>query len=58
VSGSIALVLTPSLAFLLFDFDGTIADTRTLALSILNELSEEFKFRFLPEEVGACLAPV
>lgn len=35
---------------LLFDFDGTVADTRTLALRILNELSEEFKFRYLPEE--------
>lgn len=35
---------------LLFDFDGTIADTRTMALRILNELSEEFHFRALPEE--------
>lgn len=35
---------------LLFDFDGTVADTRTMALHILNELSEEFRFRSLPEE--------
>lgn len=35
---------------LLFDFDGTIADTRTMAIRILNELSEEFKFRCLSEE--------
>ena len=35
---------------LLFDFDGTVADTRTIALRILNELSEEFKFRSLSEE--------
>ena len=41
---------TSQARFLLFDFDGTIADTRTIALKILNELSEEFKFRFLPEE--------
>ncbi|OHE75812.1 MAG: hypothetical protein A3F67_10035 [Verrucomicrobia bacterium RIFCSPHIGHO2_12_FULL_41_10] len=35
---------------LLFDFDGTIADTRALALQILNELSKEFNYRYLPEE--------
>ena len=35
---------------LLFDFDGTVADTRTIALRILNELSQEFHFRSLPEE--------
>jgi phosphoglycolate phosphatase len=35
---------------LLFDFDGTIADTRAVALRILNELSEEFHFRALLEE--------
>ncbi|KAB2643802.1 MAG: HAD-IA family hydrolase [Verrucomicrobia bacterium] len=35
---------------LIFDFDGTVADTRTIALRILNELSQEFHFRSLPEE--------
>jgi phosphoglycolate phosphatase-like HAD superfamily hydrolase len=34
---------------LLFDFDGTIADTRTIALEILNQMSREFGFRELPE---------
>ncbi len=32
---------------LLFDFDGTLADTRGLAFRILNELAEEFHFRSL-----------
>lgn len=45
-SSSLAL----SAKVLLFDFDGTIADTRTMALRILNELSEEFRFRSLPEK--------
>ncbi|MBM3857762.1 MAG: HAD family hydrolase [Verrucomicrobia bacterium] len=45
-----AFNLARSAKVLLFDFDGTIADTRTLALRILNELSEEFRFRSLPEE--------
>ncbi len=35
---------------LLFDFDGTIADTRPLAFEILNELAEEFHFRTLLEK--------
>ena len=35
---------------LLFDFDGTLADTRTIGLRILNELAEEFRFRHLPDE--------
>ncbi len=35
---------------LLFDFDGTIADTRSLAFQILNELAEEFHFRSLAQE--------
>jgi phosphoglycolate phosphatase len=43
-------VISSSAKVLLFDFDGTIADTRTMALRILNELSEEFRFRSLPEE--------
>jgi len=43
-------VISPSAKVLLFDFDGTVADTRTMALRILNELSEEFRFRSLSEE--------
>ena len=43
-------MISSSAKVLLFDFDGTIADTRTMALRILNELSEEFRFRLLPEE--------
>jgi phosphoglycolate phosphatase-like HAD superfamily hydrolase len=35
---------------LLFDFDGTIADTRKIAHGILNDMSKEFGFRQLPEE--------
>lgn len=35
---------------LLFDFDGTLADTRTIGLRILNELADEFGFRHLPDE--------
>jgi phosphoglycolate phosphatase len=35
---------------LLFDFDGTIADTRKIAHGILNDMSKEFGFRELPEE--------
>ena len=33
---------------LLFDFDGTIADTRKIAHGILNDMSQEFGFRALP----------
>ena len=40
----------PTSKVLLFDFDGTIADTRALSLQILNELSKEFNYRYLPEE--------
>ncbi len=35
---------------LLFDFDGTLADTRTIAHGILNDMSREFGFRELPHE--------
>ncbi len=35
---------------LLFDFDGTVADTRSIAHAILNDMSKEFGFRELPEE--------
>ena len=35
---------------LLFDFDGTVADTRTIAHGILNDMSREFGFRELPLE--------
>jgi len=39
---------------LLFDFDGTIADTRGIAHGILNEMSREFGFRELaPEDLEA-----
>jgi phosphoglycolate phosphatase len=41
---------SPANKVLLFDFDGTIADTRTVAHSILNDMSTEFGFRHLPEE--------
>lgn len=34
----------------LFDFDGTVADTLRIALGILNQLAEEFRFRPLPPE--------
>ena len=34
---------------LLFDFDGTLADTRTIGHAILNDMAREFKFRELPE---------
>jgi phosphoglycolate phosphatase len=34
---------------LLFDFDGTVADTRSVAHRILNDMSKEFGFRELPE---------
>jgi phosphoglycolate phosphatase len=35
---------------LLFDFDGTIADTRTIAHGILNDMADEFGFSPLPVE--------
>ena len=35
---------------LLFDFDGTLADTLRPAHAIFNQLSEEFGFRSMPEE--------
>lgn len=35
---------------LLFDFDGTLADTRSIAHEILNDMSREFGFRKLPHE--------
>jgi len=43
-------VISSSAKVLLFDFDGTVADTRAIAFHILNELSEEFHFRPLSEE--------
>ena len=42
-------MISSSAKVLVFDFDGTVADTRTLALRILNELSKEYHFRALPE---------
>jgi len=35
---------------LLFDFDGTLADTRSVAHRILNDMAGEFGFRELPED--------
>jgi len=35
---------------ILLDFDGTVADTLEIAHGILNQLSEEFRFRSLPKE--------
>ena len=35
---------------LLFDFDGTVADTLRISHLILNDLAKEFRFRELPEE--------
>lgn len=35
---------------LLFDFDGTVADTLGISRLILNDLAREFRFRELPEE--------
>ena len=32
---------------ILFDFDGTLADTRDLAWKVLNELADEYSFRKL-----------
>lgn len=46
----LASSLPRSAKVLLFDFDGTVADTRTMALHILNELSHEFRFRSVPAE--------
>jgi phosphoglycolate phosphatase-like HAD superfamily hydrolase len=34
----------------LFDFDGTVADTRSVAHAILNDMSREFGFRELPPD--------
>ena len=35
-------------AMLLFDFDGTVADTLVISHEILNDLAREFRFRELP----------
>jgi phosphoglycolate phosphatase-like HAD superfamily hydrolase len=35
---------------LLFDFDGTVADTRGIAHGILNDMAHEFGYQQLPEE--------
>lgn len=34
----------------LFDFDGTLADTRSIAHEILNQMSQEFGYHTLPQE--------
>lgn len=45
-----SLIPPPSGGMYLFDFDGTVADTRTVAHGILNDMSREFGFKELPEE--------
>jgi len=40
----------PAPEILLFDFDGTVADTLIVAHGILNDMSAEFGFRSLPAE--------
>lgn len=45
-----SLIPPPSEGMYLFDFDGTVADTRTVAHGILNDMSREFGFKELPEE--------
>ena len=45
-----SIVESPEVKVLLFDFDGTIADTRKIAHGILNDMSKEFGFQRLPEE--------
>ena len=44
--------MTPRYALVIFDFDGTLADSGDWFLSIANHLAERFKFRSVtPEEV-------
>lgn len=43
-------ITAPSPGMYLFDFDGTVADTRAVAHGILNDMSKEFGFKELPEE--------
>jgi len=45
-----SMIPPPSGGMYLFDFDGTVADTRTVAHGILNDMSREFGFKELPEE--------
>ncbi len=40
----------PPYKIFLFDFDGTVADTRSIAHGILNDMAQEFGYRELPEE--------
>ena len=37
-------------SLIIFDFDGTIADTLRVALSIINDLGDEFGFRRLNQK--------
>ena len=48
LAGSVASGETPEL--LLFDFDGTVADTLEVSHGILNDLATEFRFKPLPRE--------
>ena len=45
-----SVIPAPKPGMYLFDFDGTVADTRTIAHGILNDMAKEFGFRELPEE--------
>ncbi len=47
-SSSFKIGETPGI--LVFDFDGTVADTRSVAHGILNDMAKEFGFRELPQE--------
>ena len=52
LAGSVASGETPEL--LLFDFDGTVADTLEVSHGILNDLATEFRFKPLPREELEC----
>jgi phosphoglycolate phosphatase len=49
------IVLKNHNVFVLFDFDGTIADSFTPAMLVLNELSDEFGYKKIPQEQWAAL---
>src|SRR5688572_4236065 len=40
--------------YLLFDFDGTLADSKNVAISVINQLAGKYNFRqIVPEELEA-----
>jgi phosphoglycolate phosphatase len=49
------IVLKTHPVFVLFDFDGTIADSFTPAMLVLNELSDEFGYKKVPQDQWAAL---